>query len=433
MTVPQIVSSLIFIVTLIVILSERVHRTTAAVIGAALMIIVGTELGFYSQDEALASIDFNTLGLLLGMMVLVRLLEETGLFQYIAILTGKRSGGNPWILLVALGTTTTLLSMVLDNVTTIVLIVPVTILIADILGLNPVPLLLAEALLSDTGGVATLIGDPPNVIIGSAAGFSFNDFLTHLAPIVLVAWLVALVTLRFLFRQELAEKPKNIEALLKLDEQESLKNRTNMRKLLSILGVVIVLFFYHTRLHLLPATIAMGGAGAGLLWVRTNVEETLSHLEWGVLLFFLALFVIVGGLEAAGVLTLLATGIVDLARENLLLASLVLLWVAAIVSAVVDNIPFTIAVVPVIQSLGTLGVQSSPLWWALALGAGFGGNGTPLGSTANVVTVSLSERTRNPITMKLWLKTGLPVMVVTCLVASVMFVILFEWMKTPGT
>jgi Na+/H+ antiporter NhaD/arsenite permease-like protein len=293
--------------------------------------------------------------------------------------------------------------------------------------------LLAEALLSDTGGVATLIGDPPNVIIGSAAGFSFNDFLTHLAPIVLVAWLVALVTLRFLFRQELAEKPKNIEALLKLDEQESLKNRTNMRRLLIILGVVIVLFFFHTRLHLLPATIAMGGAGAGLLWVRTNVEETLSHLEWGVLLFFLALFVIVGGLEAAGVLTLLATGIVDLARENLLLASLVLLWVAAIVSAVVDNIPFTIAVVPVIQSLGTLGVQSSPLWWALALGAGFGGNGTPLGSTANVVTVSLSERTRNPITMKLWLKTGLPVMVVTCLVASVMFVILFEWMKTPGT
>jgi Na+/H+ antiporter NhaD/arsenite permease-like protein len=431
MTIPQIVSSLIFVITLVVVLSERVHRTTAAVIGAALMIVVGTELGFYSQAEALTAIDFNTLGLLLGMMVLVRLLEETGLFQYVAILTGKRSGGNPWFLLVILGTTTTLLSMVLDNVTTVVLIVPVTILIAEILGLNPIPLLLAEALLSDTGGVATLIGDPPNVIIGSAANFSFNDFLSHLAPIVFVAWLAALMTLRFLFRKELLAKPKNIQALVKLDEREVLKDLPNMRKLLTILGVTIFLFFIHDWLHLPPATIAMGGAGAALLWVRSNVEKTLSHLEWGVLLFFLALFVIVGGLESSGVLTLLAAGIVELAGNNLLLASLVLLWVAAIVSAAVDNIPFTIAVVPVVQNLGTLGIQTSPLWWALALGAGFGGNGTPLGSTANVVTVSLSEKTRNPITMKLWLRTGLPVMVVTCLVATIMFVIFFEWMKTP--
>jgi Na+/H+ antiporter NhaD/arsenite permease-like protein len=395
------------------------------------MIVVGTELGFYSQAEAMTAIDFNTLGLLLGMMVLVRLLEETGLFQYVAILTGKRSGGNPWFLLVILGTTTTLLSMVLDNVTTVVLIVPVTILIAEILGLNPIPLLLAEALLSDTGGVATLIGDPPNVIIGSAANFSFNDFLSHLAPIVFVAWLAALMTLRFLFRKELLAKPKNIQALVKLDEREVLKDLPNMRKLLTILGVTIFLFFIHDWLHLPPATIAMGGAGAALLWVRSNVEKTLSHLEWGVLLFFLALFVIVGGLESSGVLTLLAAGIVELAGNNLLLASLVLLWVAAIVSAAVDNIPFTIAVVPVVQNLGTLGIQTSPLWWALALGAGFGGNGTPLGSTANVVTVSLSEKTRNPITMKLWLRTGLPVMVVTCLVATIMFVIFFEWMKTP--
>jgi len=431
MTTPQIVSSLIFVITLVIILSERVHRTTAAVIGAAVMIVVGTELGFYSQAEALTAIDFNTLGLLLGMMVLVRLLEETGLFQYVAILTGKRSGGNPWFLLVILGTTTTLLSMVLDNVTTVVLIVPVTILIAEILGLNPIPLLLAEALLSNTGGVATLIGDPPNVIIGSAANFSFSDFLTHLAPIVLVAWLAALMTLRLLFRKELSAKPKNIQALIDLNEQEALKNRASMRKLLIILGVTIFLFFIHDWVHLSPATIAMGGAGAALLWVRSNVEETLSHLEWGVLLFFLALFVIVGGLEASGVLTLLAAGMVELAGNNLLLASLVLLWVAAIVSAAVDNIPFTIAVVPVVQNLGTLGIQTSPLWWALALGAGFGGNGTPLGSTANVVTVSLSEKTRNPITMKLWLRTGLPVMVVTCLVATIMFVIFFEWMKTP--
>lgn len=427
----QMVASLIFLITLVVILTERIHRTTAAGLGAAAMIIVGIEMGFYSQEEALLAIDFNTLGLLLGMMILVRLLEETGFFQYVAILTGKRSGGSPWFLLVTLGTTTTFLSMLLDNVTTVILIAPVTILIADILGINSIPLLLAEAILSNVGGVATLVGDPPNVIIGSAADFSFNDFLTHLAPIVIVAWLAALTTLRFLFRKELQERPQNIDALMKIDEHEALKNPKNARKLLIILGVVIVFFFLHSQLNLLPATVAMGGAALGLLWVRTNVEETFSHLEWGVLLFFTGLFVLVGGLEASGVLAMLATGIIDLATSNLLAASVVLLWVAAIVSAMVDNIPFTIAMVPVIMSLGKMGVQTSPLWWALALGAGFGGNGTALGATANVVVVSLSEKTRFPITMKIWLKTGLPVMLVSCVVATVMFVVFFEWMLTP--
>lgn len=218
---------------------------------------------------------------------------------------------------------------------------------------------------------------------------------------------------------------------MNLDEREALKDRSNMWKLLIVLGIVITLFFFHSQLHLLPATIAMGGAVLALLWIRTNIEETLSHLEWGVLLFFVGLFVVVGGLEASGTLTLLATGIVELAGDNLLLASVVLLWVAAIISAAVDNIPFTIAMVPIIQNMGNLGIQTSPLWWALALGAGFGGNGTPLGSTANVVTVSLSEKTRTPITMRLWLKTGLPVMLVTSLIATVIFAIFFEWMKTP--
>ena len=431
MTASQIVASIIFLITLIIILSERIHRTTAAGLGAAAMIIFGIEMGFYTQEEALQAIDFNTLGLLLGMMILVRLLEETGFFQYVAILTGKRSGGSPWFLMVTLGTTTTFLSMLLDNVTTVILIAPVTILIADILGINSIPLLLAEAILSNVGGVATLVGDPPNVIIGSAANFTFNDFLTHLAPIVIVAWLVALMTLRFLFRKELKERPKNIDALMKIDEKEALKNPNNARKLLIILGIVIVFFFLHSQLHLLPATVAMGGAALGLLWVHTNVEETFSHLEWGVLLFFMGLFVLVGGLEASGVLTLLAGGIIELATNNLLLASIVLLWVAAIVSAVVDNIPFTIAMVPVILSLGKMGVQTSPLWWALALGAGFGGNGTALGATANVVVVSLSEKTRYPITMKTWIRNGLPVMLVTCVIATVMFIILYQWMLTP--
>ena len=353
MILPQIIATLIFIVTFGVILSERIHRTTAAMTGAGVMLMAGLTLGFYTQEQALHAVDFNTLGLLLGMMILVRLLQQTGFFRFVAILTGKRSGGSPWRLLIILGIATTLLSMFLDNVTTVVLIVPVTILIAEILGIAPIPLLMAEALLSNVGGVATLVGDPPNVAIGSAAGFTFAAFLTHLAPIVLVAWPAALLVLWIAFRRELAIKPKNIEAFLHLNEQEALEDSIGMRKILVVLGAVILLFFLHGALNLKPATIALGGAALALLWVRSDVEETLKHIEWGVLLFFAALFVITGGLEATGVLRMLADIVAGPAQTNLLGASLLLLWLAAIVSAVVDNIPFTIALIPVIQELAS--------------------------------------------------------------------------------
>ncbi|MFQ5610791.1 MAG: SLC13 family permease [Anaerolineae bacterium] len=431
MTPAQIAAILIFAVTFILILSERLHRTIAAMLGATAMLAIGLFFGFYNQEEALQAIDFNTLGLLLGMMIMVRLLEETGFFQYLAILTAKRSRGNPWFLLVILGTTTTVLSMFLDNVTTVILIAPVTILVADVLAISPVPLLMAEALLSDTGGVATLVGDPPNVIIASAAGFSFNDFLTHLAPLVAVAWLVALVLLRFVFRRELRQNSRELEALLRLDENEALHDRHTLRKALIVLGLVILAFFFAESYHVTPSTVALAGAALALLWVRPDIDKTLQHLEWSVLAFFAALFVTVGGLEASGVLTSLAGRVADLANESLLEASLALLWVGAITSAVVDNIPFTIALIPLIQQLGALGIPTAPLFWALALGAGFGGNGTPIGSTANVVVVSLSEKTRQPITTKIWLRSGLPVMVATCLVASILFYLFFNWMMTP--
>ncbi len=431
MTTAQVVSTAIFVVVFAMILLDRVHRTIVAMAGAAVMVAVGMLMGFYSQEQALHAIDFNTLGLLLGMMILVRILEQTGFFQYVAILTAKASRGNPWFLLVMLGTTTTVLSLFLDNVTTVVLIAPVTILIAELLGISPVPFLIAEALLSDTGGVATLVGDPPNVIIGSAAGFTFGDFLTHTAPVVLVAWVATLLLLRLLFRSELAKPPRNIDGLMRLDENEALHDRASLGKTIIVLGVVILLFFLHGQLHLTPGYIALGGAAAALLWVRPDMDETLPPVEWSVLLFFAALFVAVGGLEAAGVLGLLAGGVAGLAQANLLAASLLVLWVAAIASATVDNIPFTIAFVPVIQQLGHLGIPTSPLWWALALGAGFGGNATPIGSTANIIVVSLSEKTRTPITTRAWVRVGLPVMIVTCIVGSVLFALFFGWMSTP--
>jgi Na+/H+ antiporter NhaD/arsenite permease-like protein len=423
-----LVSALIFIGTFTFILIEKAHRTIVALTGASLMVVVGISMGFYSQEAALASVDFNTLGLLLGMMILVSMLARTGFFEYMATLTAKRSNGNPWHLLLILGTVTTFLSMFLDNVTTVVLIAPVTVLIAEILGISPVPLLMAIALLSDTGGVATLVGDPPNVMIGSAAGLSFNDFLVRLAPIVLVAWLVALLLLRFLFRRELAQKPRNIEALSKLDENAALHDRESLIKILIVLGGVILLFFLHNWLHLQPGFVALLGASVALAWAQPDLDQVLKDVEWSVLLFFAALFVTVGGLQSSGLLNLLAEDITALASQRLLLTGVVLIWVSALLSAAVDNVPFTIVMIPIIMDLGATGVDITPLWWALALGAGFGGNGTPIGSTANVVTITVSEKTASPITARIWMKTGLPVMVATCLVGTILYVLTFRFM-----
>ena len=389
------------------------------------MVLVGMAMGFYSQEQAFHSIDFNTLGLLLGMMILVVMLSHTGFFEYMATLTAKRSGGNPWYLLLFLGGTTTFLSMFLDNVTTVVLVGPITVLIAEILGISPIPMLMAEALLSDTGGVATLVGDPPNVLIGSAAEFHFNDFLVHLGPIVLVATLAVLFVLRIVFRQELSEQPSNVEALLTLDEMAAIKDRAALPRILIVLAGVIALFFLEDVLHFKPAFIALLGAAAALLWVRPNVEEVFKHIEWSVLLFFAALFVTVGGVEASGLLGLLARQVAGPAHQNLLWTAIALLWFSAFISAVVDNIPFTIVMIPVIQQLSSGGLHAAPLWWALALGAGFGGNGTPIGSTANVLIVSISEKTHTPINTAIWMRTGLPAMLVACAVSTLLFVLTF--------
>jgi Na+/H+ antiporter NhaD/arsenite permease-like protein len=423
--IPGIVSVLIFVVSLYLIFSEKLNRTITGIAGAVVMVGAGRLLGFYAEEQAAAAIDFNTLGLLLGMMILVALLEPTGFFQYLAVWAGRLSRGRPLWLFVLLGTVTTVLSMFLDNVTTVVLIAPVTILISEILGISAVPLLMAEALLADTGGVATLIGDPPNVLIGSAAGFSFNDFLTHALPIVAVAWLTALILLRYLFRADLDRRPPNADAVLQLNPAEALDDPPTARKVLVVLAAAILLFFVHHLLHVSPSFIALGAAAAALVWVRPDIHKTLERIEWSVLIFFAALFVMVGGLEAAGVLDSLAGLLAGAQGVPPMLFGVIMLWVVAALSAVVDNVPITIALIPVIEGLGAAGINVQPLWWALAFGAGFGGNGTIIGSTANIVVASISERTRTPITSALWNKRGLPVMLATCAVASILYVLAF--------
>jgi len=423
------VASLIFLATFAVIMTDRVHRTIVAWVGATVMLAAGMVMGFYTQAQALASIDFNTLGLLLGMMMLVAMLEKTGVFEYLALLTAQRSGGNPWRLLVFLGSLTAVLSMFLDNVTALVLIGPVTLSLAEKLGINPVPLLMGEALLSNIGGTATLVGDPPNILIGSAAGFSFNDFLLVLLPIVMVAYYPTLLALRWAFAEDLHKVSAHMEVLQTLHPEDSIKDRATLNKLLVALGVVIGLFFLHDVLHLKPAYAAFAGVAIALAWVRPHPEDVLIEAEWSVLMFFACLFIAVGGLEAAGVMKAVAKLITGFAGSHPLLTAVLLIWVAAVLSAVVDNIPFAVAMVPVIKSLEADGLAVEPLWWALALGVGFGGNGSPIGATANVIAVTLSERAGRPITFRMWFKSGTIVTLVSCTVGTVVFLIIFGLLK----
>lgn len=425
MNFAAIVAAIIFLLTLGLIFTEKLHRSIVGMVGAVLMVLAGKLLGFYSESDALAAIDFNTLGLLLGMMLLVALLEPTGFFQYLAVWAGRMSRGKPVRLLILLGTTTTVISMFLDNVTTVVLIAPVTILISEILGINPTPLLMAEAILSDTGGVATLVGDPPNMLIGSAAGLSFLDFILYAMPVVLISWLTALFLLRFLFRRELAVRPKKVKAILQLNPAEALNDPRTAWRVLIVLGVAILLFFLEHLLEVSPAFIALGASAAAMIWVQPDVKKTLERIEWSVLVFFTALFVMVGGLQASGALNTVVRLIESLGQLPPVLFSVLIIWIVAALSAVVDNIPITIAMIPVILGLGADGIPTAPLWWALAFGAGFGGNGTIIGSTANIVVATLSEKTHTPITSKLWNKRGLPVMLATCAVASILYVLAY--------
>ncbi len=420
-----LIATAIFLITLAVILSERIPRATAAIVGAAVMVGVGIFAGFYGEEQAIEAIDFHTVGLLLGMMTLVALLQPTGFFEYVATMVGRWSGGKPILLLILMGTVTTVLSMVLDNVTTVVLIAPVAILISEILGMSAVPLLMALALLSNTGGTGTLVGDPPNILIGSAAGLSFNDFLINALPVVLIVWLVVLGMLIFLFRTELRQQPARADAIRMLDPSKALDDPTTAKKVVVVLAVTILLFFLQEPLGLSPSFIALAMAAVALLWIRPNTHELFERIEWNILIFFIALFIVVGGLEASGALDRLAELLAGAGSINPLILGIIFIWVVAILSAIVDNIPITIALIPVIQQLGVAGINISPLWWALAFGAGFGGNGTIIGSTANIVVATMSERTHSPITSAMWSRRGLPVMLAACVVASILYAVMF--------
>lgn len=410
------------------IFTEVIHRAYAALMGAVAMVMVGGWAGFYSQEAALGSVDGNTMLLLMAMMMLVAMLRPTGAFEYLGIRLAKLAAGDPRRLLVYLCAAVSLLSMFLDNVTTVIIFAPLTVLVTRMLNLNPAPFLIAEAMMSNIGGAATLVGDPPNIMIGSAGGIDFVRFLVHMGPVILPVWLVTVVLMLYLFRREL--RPVDIAAVVDLDENKAINNPHALKRIVAVMLGVVLLFFVHHTLHWYPAFVSLIGLAVALVWLRPDPEMLMNKVEWTVLLFFAALFVMVGGVDASGLLDLVGSLLASYAREpgHLLATAILLMWVAAILSAVIDNIPFTVTMIPIVAALEQQGVNVTPLWWALALGVGLGGNGTHIGATANVICVAEAERVGLPearISPSRWLKTGLPVMLASLSVASVVLALFF--------
>jgi Na+/H+ antiporter NhaD/arsenite permease-like protein len=406
-----------FLIALGVIASEKMHRTNVALLGAAIVVLF---VGDFSQEQAIEAVDFNTIGLLVGMMIIVYLTQQTGVYDYIAIRAGQLSGGRPFAVTMALAGTTALLSAFLDNLTTILLVAPITFLLADALDIEAVPLLIIEVIASNIGGTATLIGDPPNIIIAGATGLSFNDFIVNLAPIVVITLAVVVPLLYLVFRSRLQVEEKNRRAVMELNAKASIRDSAELRRTGPVLILTVLAFFAHQQLHIEPATVALTGAAIGLLVTKLDLEKVLSHVEWTTLFFFIGLFVMVGALEATGAIDHVADAVKDLTGGERTAELFGITWVAAIGSGVVDNIPFTTAMIPVVKDLQqSAGAQGDDAyWWALALGACFGGNATMIAAAANVAAAGMAERAGTPIGFVAFLKVGLPATIISILLAS---------------
>ena len=444
----MLVSGIILAASFILIFTETLHgfhRVKVAMAGAAVMLVVGQIYGFYSPEEAFEAVDWNVVFLLGSMMAVVAIMVNTGGFEVLAANIGRIAKGRQFLLLALLGTAVTVISLLLDNVTTVVIFGPLIVLICQKMKVSAIPYLLAAALLSDTGGVATLVGDPPNLMIGSAFDIAFMPFAYKMFPIVFVAWIATLFFMRYLFKEELAIVPEG-----RFEDTIPYKDKSLWNKSLSILGLMVILFVIHNTIHWEPWMVA--GTGLILLVILAkeiefeDVMKNMTH-EIPLLMFFVALFMLVGGVEGSKFLEYLGQYIIpflidpvsgEVIQENFMWTCIALMWVAAIMSAAIDNIPFTAAMIPIIASLETVGVNIAALCWCLAIGVGMGGNGTHIGSTANVYIVTVSEKlaksTGNPdlaITPLKWAKKGLPVMLLTLTICTVIMYLFFDYYSLP--
>ncbi len=514
MGTEQIIATLIFLLVMVAIISEKVNRCVASLLGSLLMIL----FKILPLESGLSHIDFNTIGVLIGMMLFVAVVKNSGLFEYIAIWTAKKTNGDPWKIMISFVFITAILSAFLDNVTTVLLIGPMTIVITSILKINPIPFLITQIIASNIGGTATLIGDPPNIMIGSAANLSFIDFLINLGPIVVILLLIMIICFKFLFKTLIGDPPnimigsaanlsfidflinlgpivvilllimiicfkflfkntltidkncaRNILKLdekksikdkslliksiivmafillgfmlhnkytltidkncarniLKLDEKKSIKDKSLLIKSIIVMAFILLGFMLHNKLNLDSCIIALTGATIMLLIGKQDIDEILSSVEWSTILFFTGLFVIVGGLEEVGLINKLATFLIDATDGHLVLTMLIILWLSAIVSSFLDNIPFVATLIPLILTMETQGLNIEPLWWAVSLGACLGGNGTLVGASANIVLASIGEKHGYPLSFKEYFKFGFPLMILSILISTVYLLVMF--------
>lgn len=429
---PLWFATAVFAATYVLVMTERINRAIVAMLSAGIMVLSGV----LTQQQAVSGVDFNTLGLLTGMMVIVSITRKSGVFQYLAVWSAKRVDADPWGILVMLALVTAVLSAFLDNVTTVLLVAPVTLLITETLGVSPYPYLFSQIFAANIGGTATLIGDPPNIMIGSAVGYTFNDFVFHLGPVVLVIMAATLVPIYLIWGRGLHASADNRRRIMDFDEKEAITDRRVLIQSLSVLALVISGFMAAHSIHQEPSTIALFGAAVLLLldnYPRSAEEQThavhsaLTEVEWVTLFFFLGLFIVVHGLERTGALTLLAQYLLSLTGGSMGLTAMVILWGSAVASAVVDNIPFVASTIPLIKAMApTFGGadQLMPLWWSLSLGACLGGNGTLVGASANLIVAGFAERAGHRIRFVPFMLMAFPLMLFSITIAS-----LYLWVR----
>ena len=427
-----IIATVVFLVTYAIIVSEKIHRTIIAFVGAALVVI----LGIINPEKAVEAIDFNTIGLLVGMMIIVGITRQTGVFEYMAVKSAKSSKGEPLKILVALSLVTAVLSAFLDNVTTVLLIVPVTFAIAGQLKISPLPFLITEIIASNIGGTATLIGDPPNIMIGSATGLGFMDFVFNLTPVIVIIYVLTIFVIQIIYRKQMVTRPDLQENIMKLNEKDEIKDHALLRKCLVVLCLTVLGFILHQYVHLESSVIALSGASLLLLITREDPEHVLQAVEWPVIFFFIGLFVLVGGLEEVGVIEAVAKWSLEVTGGNMIPTAMLILWLSAIASAFVDNIPFVATMIPLIQDMGRLGGISDLnfLWWSLSLGACLGGNGTIIGASANVVVIGIAEKRGTHISFFGYMKVAFPLMLMSIAVSTayLLFWYIFHTLTAMG-
>lgn len=421
MSLQQIIAIVIFLCTVSAIITGKIHNMVAAITGAVLLVLTR----ILTIEDCVEAVDVDTICILVGMMLTVAVIKNSGIFEYIAIKAAKLAKGRPWPIMVTFIIITALLSGMLDNVTTVLLVGPMTLAITNILKVDPVPYIISQIMASNIGGTATLIGDPPNIMIGSAANLGFVDFILNTGFAIVFVVIAVLICFYFIYGKKLFVTDEAIEKIMKLDEKKAIKNRRLMHESIIVVIIVAACFVFHDQLGVESATIAIAAACVMLLIGKQDPEEIILSVEWPTILFFIGLFIVVGGIKKVGIITMLANGLIAVTGGNVMLTMLIILWVSAIVSSFLDNIPFVATLIPLILSMQSHGMDVTPIWWALSLGACLGGNGTLIGASANVVLSGISKNNGHPITFGQYFKIGFPMMILSIAVCTVFLLIRF--------